>query len=352
MSPSRYYEFTPGKVQIENVCQVLHLPTVGNPRAISFLNMVRFSVFKVFETILQDDKVKGKPILMLCNKADIDEAKDEVHVVNSLNVERLVNAARCPTRVEPSIATKNHGLKDGFKWLVKSIIANMTELGPRIDRDVEEEQKKEAERREEVRKRIEEQKAQDGNEADSVADSANEEPPGFVPIDEVVASKSVETETAKTPDPDGDPPPENNEDQATNGELAEEGELEIPEFTKNPLSHTPIPPAAPDDKEDVAPTSEEVASPKPLKAPETLPPLQNGSRRNSSSTIRSNGSSRRGSQTNTNGVEAFIKTGKMDLEPTANTNGLKKAPFGRKMSNSSVKSKGSAGSRRSSTNKV
>ena len=288
---------------------------------------------------------------MLCNKADIDEAKDEVHVVNSLNVERLVNVARCPTRVEPSIATKNHGIKDGFKWLVKSIIANMTELGPRIDRDVEEEQKKEAERREEVRKRIEEQKAQDGNEADSVVDSANEEPPGFVPIDEVVASKSVETETAtKTPDPDEDPPPENSEDQTTNnGEVAAEGELEIPEFTKNPLQHTPIPPVAPDDdKEDVAPISEEITPPaEPLKAPETLPPLQNGSRRNSSSSqIRSNGSSRRGSQTN--GVEAFIKTGKMDLEPTTGTNGLKKAPFGRKLSNSSVKSKSSAGSRRSS----
>ena len=49
---------------------------------------------QVFETILQDDKVKGKPILMLCNKADIDEAKDEVHVVNTLKVESLVNIAR------------------------------------------------------------------------------------------------------------------------------------------------------------------------------------------------------------------------------------------------------------------
>ena len=103
---------------------------------------------QVFETILQDDKVKGKPILMLCNKADIDEAKDEVHVVNTLKVESLVNIARCPTRVEPSVATKNHGLKEGFKWIVKSIIANMSDLGPRIDKDVEEEQQKEAERNE------------------------------------------------------------------------------------------------------------------------------------------------------------------------------------------------------------
>jgi hypothetical protein len=31
---------------------------------------------------------------MLCNKADIDEARDEVHIVNTLQVERLVNEAR------------------------------------------------------------------------------------------------------------------------------------------------------------------------------------------------------------------------------------------------------------------
>ena len=38
--------------------------------------------------------LQGKPILMLCNKADIDEARDEVHIVNTLQVERLVNEAR------------------------------------------------------------------------------------------------------------------------------------------------------------------------------------------------------------------------------------------------------------------
>ena len=57
-------------------------------------------------------------------------------------------------------------------------------------------------------------------------------------------------------------------------------------------------------------------------------------------------SSRRNSQAN--GVEAFIKTGKMDLEPTNGTNG--KSRFGRKLSNGSVKTSSktsSAGSRRS-----
>ena len=142
--------------------------------------------------MLKEDKVKGKPILMLCNKADIDEAKDEVHVVNVLNVEKLVNIAKCPTRVEPSIATKNNGLKEGFKWLVKSVIANIAELGPRIDRDVEEEEKKEAIRKEEMRKRLEE--SREADEAESVEGPENAEemqPPGFVPISEAIKAKEI-----------------------------------------------------------------------------------------------------------------------------------------------------------------
>ena len=139
---------------------------------------------------MKDEKVKGKPILMLCNKADIDEAKDEVHLVNALNVERLVNVARCPTRVEPSVATKNQGTKEGFKWIVKSVIANMSELGPRIDRDIEVEQKLETERREAVRQRLEEQKSKDPNDKEESIDDTleNEQPPGFVPIGEAIAA--------------------------------------------------------------------------------------------------------------------------------------------------------------------
>ena len=162
-----------------------------------FFNQCAYKKFQVFQDILKDDKVKGKPILMLCNKADVEEAKDEVHVVNVLNVEKLVNVAKCPTRVEPSIATKNNGLKDGFKWLVKSVIANIAELGPRVLKDVEEEEKKEAIRKEELRKRLEEERLQQNNESDGGNDDNevdNEEdmqPPGFVPISEAIKAKEV-----------------------------------------------------------------------------------------------------------------------------------------------------------------
>ena len=336
---------------------------------------------QVFQAILQDEKVKGKPILMLCNKADIDEAKDEVHLVNALNVERLVNVARCPTRVEPSVATKNQGTREGFKWLVKSVIANMSELGPRIDKDVEVEQKLETERREEVRKRLEEQKSKDGTDAESIDDNDkiddDEHPPGFVPINEAIAAATehqlpapeavdaiepevdagsttdventrenaegevdkevLDTADGEAADLDQSKAEEVMDDQKPNDETTGENDIE-----KKDQDDQVLPGAVPETEVEPA-----------LKAPETLPPLVNGSsRRNSSSSnVKSNSSSRRNSHAN--GMDNFLKSGKMDLEATnAGGNGLKKAPFGRRLSNSSVKTNGSskagsAGSRKS-----
>ena len=49
--------------------------------------------------MLEHPKVHGKPILLLCNKSDLDQAQDEVEVVSRLDVEALVNNAQCPTTV-------------------------------------------------------------------------------------------------------------------------------------------------------------------------------------------------------------------------------------------------------------
>lgn len=294
---------------------------------------------------------------MLCNKADAEEAKDEVHVVNALNVERLVNVARCPTRVEPSVATKNQGIKEGFKWLVKSIIANLPELGPRVDKDVEEEQKREAERREEVRKRLEEQKSLNNEEDDNDddKDASNGEPPGFVPITEAIAAAEQNVKTEEEQPEQSEPPVEINEGDVKVEPTNEEPSTitqddEQPSEESKPEEN---PPANIDDLPGAVPDPTAAPILEPMKAPESLPPLVNGSsRRNSSSSnVKSNSSSRRNSHAN--GMENFLKTGKMDLEPTnGGSNGLKKAPFGRRLSNSSVKTNGSskassAGSRKS-----
>ena len=150
--------------------------------------------------MLEHQQVRGKPILLLANKCDLETAQDEVEVVSQLDIESLVNSAECPTRVESSVATKNQGLRDGYKWLCKSIIANYLDLGERVARDIEEERQAEEERRRETRRRIEERRKRE-EEMESGAsngDAVKEvfQPPGFIPVDQLRA-KWAEDEAKK-----------------------------------------------------------------------------------------------------------------------------------------------------------
>ena len=157
----------------------------------------------VLRGMLDHHQVRGKPILLLANKSDVEHAQDEVEMVSQLDIESLVNSAQCPTRVESSVATKNQGLREGYKWLVKSIIANYLDLGDRVARDIETERKAEEERRKETKRRIEERRKRE-EEAESEVNngdvvSVKEEsfqPPGFIPVDQLKA-KWAENEAKK-----------------------------------------------------------------------------------------------------------------------------------------------------------
>ena len=82
--------------------------------------------------------------------------------------------------MEPCTANKNQGLREGYKWLVRSIIAKLDILGPRVEADVEDERLRENERKIEIRKRIEERKRLEGRDGEAEEDSNgdNEQMPG------------------------------------------------------------------------------------------------------------------------------------------------------------------------------
>lgn len=82
--------------------------------------------------------------------------------------------------MEPCTANRNQGLRDGYKWLVRSIIAKLDVLGPRVEKDVEDERVVEAERKAEIRKRIEERKKMEGR-TDEDADDEDEGENGQMP---------------------------------------------------------------------------------------------------------------------------------------------------------------------------
>ena len=80
--------------------------------------------------------------------------------------------------------------RDGYKWLVKSIIASYLDLGDRVARDIETEKKAEEERRKEARRRIEERgKTEDNNESVGNGNATQDkfDPPGFVPVEQLRA---------------------------------------------------------------------------------------------------------------------------------------------------------------------
>lgn len=151
----------------------------------------------VLRGMLDHHQVRGKPILLLANKSDVEHAQDEVEMVSQLDIESLVNSAQCPTRVESSVAIKNQGLRVGYKWLVKSVIANYLDLGERVARDIQTEKLAEKERREEIRRRIEERRRREeeaeGTEGtDGGPGKEVFSPPGFVPVESLRAKWAEE----------------------------------------------------------------------------------------------------------------------------------------------------------------
>ncbi|XP_071653295.1 ADP-ribosylation factor-like protein 13B [Temnothorax longispinosus] len=94
----------------------------------------------VFNELITHEHISTKPILLLANKQDLNEAIDELDVVENLDVERAANAMRCPTRVETCscIYDKEQskssiaGIKDGYKWLLDIIVKNYAVLNNRV----------------------------------------------------------------------------------------------------------------------------------------------------------------------------------------------------------------------------
>ncbi|XP_071439861.1 ADP-ribosylation factor-like protein 13B [Hetaerina americana] len=98
----------------------------------------------VLKNLLSDDKLSGKPLLVLGNKQDVEGALDEIDLVEMLHLEDLVNQQKCPTLVETCSAiklTKSHFKEDqviqnSFKWLLSLIERNYDDLNNRVERDM------------------------------------------------------------------------------------------------------------------------------------------------------------------------------------------------------------------------
>ena len=136
----------------------------------------------VFASFVGNEKVAGKPILILANKQDQTNALDESEIVQYLNVEDLVNRYQIPCRIEMCSALHSNmngsqldrALKLGFDWLLNAALTHFDEMKTRIEFDVERQRMDETRTRREKQARIKKREpyadAQDANDNDSGID--------------------------------------------------------------------------------------------------------------------------------------------------------------------------------------
>lgn len=106
----------------------------------------RFEEVKtVLEDLLSHEKISGKPLLILANKQDNQEALDEIDIVEKLDLERLVNEKKCPTLVESCSAKElkqnnkiDPGIEKGYYWLLNYINKEYDNLNKRVELDFQE----------------------------------------------------------------------------------------------------------------------------------------------------------------------------------------------------------------------
>ncbi|XP_022190631.2 ADP-ribosylation factor-like protein 13B [Nilaparvata lugens] len=149
----------------------------------------------VLTELLKNEKLAGKPVLMLANKQDKEGALDELDIVERLNVEQLVNSQQCPTLVETCSAAAplptrrkrklDSGINNGYKWLLRRIISDYDDLNARVLKDQEEQKEALALEREARRIRIKEERRKRGDLSSSEESSDHENnhnPDPFQPI--------------------------------------------------------------------------------------------------------------------------------------------------------------------------
>ncbi|KAF5296200.1 hypothetical protein FQA39_LY12654 [Lamprigera yunnana] len=106
---------------------------------------------QVLTELLSHEKIAGKPILLLANKQDRQEALDELDLVDKLELEILVNAKQCPTLLETCCARAklklDPGIQRGYQWLINFIARNYQNLDLRVEKDVIEQELEERKER-------------------------------------------------------------------------------------------------------------------------------------------------------------------------------------------------------------
>lgn len=157
----------------------------------------RFDEVKtVLEDLLSHEKISGKPLLILANKQDNQEALDEIDIVEKLDLERLVNEKKCPTLVESCSAKElnqsnkiDPGIEKGYNWLLNYINKEYESLNKRVEIDVQEQKIVDDRLRKEIIQRLKMNKSKTDTTEDILPEDLIVDKDPFRPINELVNGK-------------------------------------------------------------------------------------------------------------------------------------------------------------------
>ncbi|XP_072475176.1 ADP-ribosylation factor-like protein 13B isoform X2 [Notamacropus eugenii] len=91
--------------------------------------------------VLNHPRISGKPILVLANKQDKEEALAETDLIERLSLEKLVNEQKCLCQIERCSAVLGFGkkidksIKKSLWWLLCSIAEDFDALNDRVKKD-------------------------------------------------------------------------------------------------------------------------------------------------------------------------------------------------------------------------
>ncbi|KAF7257814.1 hypothetical protein EG68_05157 [Paragonimus skrjabini miyazakii] len=114
----------------------------------------------VLAKLLAHPSIAGKPVLLLANKRDSADALDESELIDTLQLDDLVNQHRCPCRLERCCALLHPGkkldraIRNGLRWLLAYIESDLINLEARIRADVSKQTREQALEREARRERV------------------------------------------------------------------------------------------------------------------------------------------------------------------------------------------------------
>ncbi|XP_046553966.1 ADP-ribosylation factor-like protein 13B [Haliotis rubra] len=237
-----------------------------------------------FQKLIENYHISGKPVLVLANKQDKEDAVDEVDICEQLDLSTWVNLHKTPCRIESCSAVKGTGrkmdpaIKEGMQWLCDMIEKNFDSLKSRVDKDVAVEKEKEkveaAARRERVRKIREERERKEEEERKRLGIEKEEsEGEDFIDGDPF---KRVDVEKLKEKEAKMKEEKRRLKELKAKGEgdvtLTKTDDLEEADYLRTPRSNRPFGLAPLGDK--AAEDSDELVSPSTNRSRRVLPPLQ------------------------------------------------------------------------------